>query len=113
MPPYSATLPSQPPTAASPGVSALDISSTIAASITAAMQPVLDRRGHLKASPAISSTDYAAVSVPVQAPAHGKSSIFWSSISRTIVDKMVAGQYVEMASLHGLCIPAPMPYLRW
>ena len=98
-PPYSATLPSQPPTAAPPGVSALDISSTITASITAAMQPVWDRLGRLEASPAISSTDDAAVSVPVQAPAHGKSSIFWSSISRTIVDKVVAGQYVEMASL--------------
>ena len=98
-PPYSATLPSQPPTVAPPGVSALDISSSIAASITAAMQPVLDRLGRLEASPAISSTDDAAVSVPVQGPAHGKSSIFWSSISRTTVDKVVAGQCVEMASL--------------
>ena len=98
-PPYSATLPSQPLIAAPPGVSALDISSTIAASITVNMQPVLDRPGRLEASPAISSTDDAAVSVPVQAPAHGKSFIFWSSISRTIVDEVVAGQYVEMASL--------------
>ena len=98
-PPYSATLLSQPPTAAPHGVSALDISSTIATSITVAMQPVLDRLGRLEASPAISSTDAAAVSVPGQAPAHGKISIFWSSISRTIVDKVVAGQYVEMASL--------------
>ena len=99
VPTYSATLPSQPPTVASPGVTALDISSTIAASITAAMQPVVDRMVRLEASPAISSTDDAAVSVPVQAPAHGKSSISWSSISRTIVDKVLAGQYVEMASL--------------
>ena len=91
-PPHSGTLPSQPPIAAPPGVSALDISSTIAASIAAAMQPVWDCPGRLEASPAISSSDDAAVSVPVQAPAHGKSSIFWSSICRTIVDKVVAGQ---------------------
>ena len=93
-PPFSATLPSQPPKAAPLGVSVLDISSTITASITVAMQPVLDRLGRLEASPAISSTDAAAVSVPVQAPAHGKISIFWSSISHTIVDKVVAGQCV-------------------
>ena len=80
-------------------VCALDISSTIATFITVAMQPVLDRLGRLEASPAISSTDAAAVSVSVQPPAHGKSSIFWSSISRTIVDEVVAGQYVEIVSL--------------
>ena len=97
--PYSATLPSQPPTAAPSGVSALDNSSIIAASITAAMQPVLDRVGRLEANPTFSSTDDAAVFVPVQAPAYGKSSMFWSSISPTIVDKVVAGQHVEMASL--------------
>ena len=98
-PPYSATLPSQPPTAAPAGVSVLYISSPIAASITAAMQPVWDRLGHLEADPTISSTDDTAVLVPVQAPAHSKSSIFWCFIYPTIVDEVVAIQYVEMTPL--------------
>ena len=84
-----------------PSQPAVSTADNLSASIAAALQPVMDRLGRLEAAttPTPAQMSASAASPAARQPDFLGKNMFWSTISNSIVDKVVAGQFVEMAAL--------------